>query len=202
MLSGSKLPKSAVRGVSVKFVHAALSGFSRSRCSGFRLTRRGTCGLRPQRRSPRFARVRSTLSDRMEFKKIIYSDLNSRQKEIYNFQKIAGILADYGFNCIKLADDWLGADFLAYHKDGKDTLRVQLKSRLTIDKKYLGKELHMAFPVLNGWCLIAHDELVSLVSTNTNWLNTESWQQKGLYHSIAPSQKLLEAIKPNVVENT
>jgi hypothetical protein len=33
-------------------------------------------------------------------------------------QKVAAILGDYGFNCIKLADDWQGADFLPYHKDG------------------------------------------------------------------------------------
>ena len=36
---------------------------------------------------------------------IKYSDLNSKQKEIYNFQKVAALLADYGFNCIKLAAD-------------------------------------------------------------------------------------------------
>ncbi len=63
VLSGSKLPKSAVRGASFKFARAALFGFWRYRGSGFRLTRRGTCGLRPQRRSPRFARVRSTLGE-------------------------------------------------------------------------------------------------------------------------------------------
>ncbi len=61
MLSGSKLQKSAVRGASFKFARAALFRFSRSHGSGFRLTRRGTCGLRPQRRSPRFARVRLSL---------------------------------------------------------------------------------------------------------------------------------------------
>ncbi len=138
----------------------------------------------------------------MEFKKIVYSELNSKQKEIFNFQKVAGVLADYGFNCIKLADDWLGADFLAYHKDGNDTLRVQLKSRLTIDKKYVGKELYMAFPVLGGWCLIEHDELVLLVGHYTNWLNTESWLGKGQYHSASPSKNLLEAISANIVKHT
>ena len=42
----------------------------------------------------------------MKLKKIDYCELNPKQKEIYNFQKLAGILADYGFNCIKLSDDW------------------------------------------------------------------------------------------------
>ena len=66
----------------------------------------------------------------MKLEKVQYEDLNSKQKEIYNFQKVAAILADYGFNCIKLADDWQGADFLAYHKDGGQTLKVQLKGGL------------------------------------------------------------------------
>ena len=48
-------------------------------------------------------------------KKIPYKDLNSRQKENYNFQKVAGELADYGFNCLRLTDDWQGADFIACH---------------------------------------------------------------------------------------
>ena len=70
--------------------------------------------------------------------KINYDELNSRQKEIYNFQKVASQLADYGFNCIKLSDDWQGADFLAYHKDGDQTLKVQLKSGMGIYTKYVG----------------------------------------------------------------
>ena len=152
--------------------------------------------------SPQKLQVSLALGVRMEFKKIKYSELNSKQKEIFNFQKVAGVLADYGFNCIKLTDDWLGADFLAYHKDGEDTLRVQLKSRLTIDRKYMGKGLHMTFPILGGWCLIEHDELVSLVGHHTNWLNTESWQSKGQYHSAAPSQNLVKAIAENVVKHT
>ena len=66
----------------------------------------------------------------MKLERIQYQELNPRQQEIYNFQKIAAVLADFSFNCIKLADDWQGADFLAYHKDGGQTLKVQLKGRL------------------------------------------------------------------------
>ena len=126
---------------------------------------------------------------------IKYSDLNSKQKEIYNFQKVAALLADYGFNCIKLADDWQGADFLAYHMDGISTLRVQLKSRLSIAKKYEGKQLHMAFPVKGTWYLISHDELVKLVSKHCDWLKTASWIDKGAYTSVAPSKALMLALK-------
>jgi hypothetical protein len=128
----------------------------------------------------------------MKLIKIDYSTLNSRQKEIFNFQKISGLLADYGFNCIKLADDWQGADFLAYHKDGLDTMKIQLKSRLTIDQKYRGKELYVAFPFRSQWYLIEHDTLIEKVGKHTDWLKTDSWVMKGCYHSAAPSFLLME----------
>ncbi len=130
----------------------------------------------------------------MPFCKIDYSDLNSRQKEIFNFQKISGLLADYGFNCIKLADDWQGADFLAYHKDGSETLKVQLKARLTIDVKYIDKKLYVAFPLNGGWYLIEHETLIEMVRLHTNWLNTDSWIKKGCYHSAAPSDRLMQSL--------
>jgi hypothetical protein len=138
----------------------------------------------------------STLYFKMKFELIDYSKLSGKQQEIYTFQKLAGVLADYGFNCIKLADDWLGADFLAYHKDGLETLKVQLKGRLTIDQKYVGKRLHVAFPPGREWCVVGHDELVSIVRQVTNWLSTPSWTSKGQYHSGKPSRKLVDALKP------
>ena len=63
--------------------------------------------------------------DGLTLRRVVYQELTGKQKEIYNYQKVAAKLADYGFNCIKLDDDWMGADFLAYHKDGSLTLRVQ-----------------------------------------------------------------------------
>lgn len=127
----------------------------------------------------------------MKLVKIAYEELNSRQKEIYNFQKVAGQLAEYGFNCIKLADDWQGADFLAYHKDGTSTLKIQLKSRVTIAKKYMDKSLYITFPVNKSWFLIEHDTLVSLVGKNTNWLKSESWTGSGGYSSENANEMLI-----------
>lgn len=102
--------------------------------------------------------------------RINYSELNARQKEIYNFQKLAAILADYGFNCIKMSDDWQGADFLADHMNGGQTLRVQLKARLTISRKYEGRNLYVGFPAAGNWYLAPHDELVDFVGKTTKWL--------------------------------
>ena len=126
-----------------------------------------------------------------------YDKLSPKQKEIYNFQKVASILADYGFNCIKLADDWKGADFLAYHKDGDQTLKVQLKSGMGIYKKFIGKHLYMCFPIgkmghLRIWYLIPHDKLVEIVRKVTpNALRTKAWCEKGFYTWPDPPPKAL-----------
>ena len=136
----------------------------------------------------------------MAFQRIDPTKLNSRQKEVYNFQKSAALLADYGFNCMKLADDWQGADFLAHHFDGKTTLKVQLKARLTIDRKYAGQDLWMNFPSGGTWYLVPHDELVEVVGQTTNWLNTASWRENGAYSSANPSPRLLQQLQPFAVE--
>ncbi len=134
------------------------------------------------------------------FTRINYNDLRPKQKEIYNFQKVAAILADYGFNCIKLADDWQGADFLAYHKDSDRTLKAQLKGRVTIDKKYQNKDIWMAFPINEYWYLVEHSKLLEKVAAHTNWLNTPSWIDKNGYSSNAPSKSLVEALKEYKLE--
>jgi len=132
----------------------------------------------------------------MVLERVEYEKLKPKQKEIYNFQKLASVLADYGFNCMKLPDDWQGADFIAYHKDGNETLKIQLKSRLSIDKKYLGKGLHVAFPLKGCWYMVEHDRLVELAGEKTNWLNTPSWTKtKGFFNSASPSRELMEPLK-------
>lgn len=129
------------------------------------------------------------------------SELNAKQKENYHFQKVAAVLADYGFNCIKLADDWQGADFLAYHKDGQQTLKVQLKGRLSIDKKYMGKDLYMAFPINGSWYLVSHDELVRIVREMTDALCTDSWQDKGQYNWRRPPQRLVDRLSFSLIRD-
>ena len=42
----------------------------------------------------------------MKFDRKAYRDLNSRQQENYNFQKVSAVLADYGFATLRLSADW------------------------------------------------------------------------------------------------
>lgn len=137
----------------------------------------------------------------MELKLIDLSELNAKQKKNYRFQKVAAVLADYGFNCVRLADDWQGADFLACHRDGRQTLKVQIKDRLTIDKKYMGKDLYMACSVNGSWCLVSHDELVRIVGETTNALHTDSWQEKGQYHWPRLPQRLVDKLSFSLIRD-
>ena len=118
----------------------------------------------------------------MEFNKVKYQELNSRQKENYNYHKIASALADYGFDSMRLNNDWQGADFIAVHNDGLQMLKVQLKARFTLDKKYIGKDIKIGF-VENDICYIYdHDLMVSNLNERT--FNSKSWQENGLYSQM------------------
>jgi len=121
------------------------------------------------------------------FTQVPYSELNARQRENYNFQKVAARLADYGFNCLRLTDDWQGADFIACHIDGQTFLKVQLKGRLCLDKKYIGKNIHIAFLRGDDCFLYPHDELLATVKAN-GVLNEESerWRGQGQRHWPQP----------------
>lgn len=99
----------------------------------------------------------------MQLKKINYCKLNARAKEMYNFHKVSSVLADYGFTCMWLNNDWEGADFIAVHYDGCTTLKVQLKARMWFDKKYIGKDIYICFRESNDTYLYLHDELLDLI---------------------------------------
>ncbi|WP_282117160.1 hypothetical protein [Cellulophaga baltica] len=104
--------------------------------------------------------------------RIDYTELNARQKEGFNFHKIAAKLADFGFNSMWLTDDWRGADFISVHKDGNLMLKVQLKGRFTVHSKYLDKEIYITFSDQNVmWYLYPHDKFHRLVMKHSDGAN-------------------------------
>jgi hypothetical protein len=131
----------------------------------------------------------------MKYTKINYEDLNSKQKEKYNYQKVSSVLAEYGFITLLLSDDWNNADFLAVHKDG-DVLKVQLKGRMTFDKKYEGKDLHICFPFNGNWYLYPHDELLLQLANTANIKNTDSWSSEGKYSFPTLSAQNEQILRP------
>ena len=129
----------------------------------------------------------------MAFDRVPYEKLNSRQKENYNFAKVSARLADYGYNCLRLSDDWQGADFIACHIDNETFLKVQLKGRLTLDRKYIGKGIRIAFLLGDEYYLYPHDELLKYMTDKRMvGLRNRSWLENGLLSWGVPPRWALE----------
>ena len=133
------------------------------------------------------------MSESIKFEPIEYKNLNARQKENYNFQKVAAVLADYGYNCMRLSDDWEGADFLACHIDGNTFLKVQLKSRLKFEKKFIGKDIYIAFPQDGKWYLYPHDKLLNHEEFDA-MKEAKAWKEGGAFGFPGISKKQKELL--------
>lgn len=134
----------------------------------------------------------------LTFKKIPYEDLNGKQQESYNFQKLSAILADFGYITIPLNNDWNGADFIAQMHDGITFIKVQLKSRLTFDKKYLSKNLYICFrdEETKDWYMYDHDELLNELLANGQIEGTKTWELSKPYHFPVLSVHMKKLLEP------
>jgi hypothetical protein len=130
----------------------------------------------------------------MPFNHINYQSLNPRQQENYNYHKVSAILADYGFTTLRLSDDWQGTDFIAQHVNGT-FMKVQLKGRLSVDRKYFGKNLWICFRTNRGCCLYEHDPAIAAIEDITPFQHTQSWINDGDYSFSNPSLQLSEFIR-------
>ena len=118
-----------------------------------------------------------------------YKESSNKAKETYNYQKIVGVFADYGYECVWLNNDTFGADFLANHQD--HTLRIQLKTRLTFDKKYIENDLWIVYIDKDDVIMYKHDELLLQIPEALEYMyknNTETW-------STAATNKKREILK-------
>jgi hypothetical protein len=130
------------------------------------------------------------------FEMVPYKDLNSRQQEAYNFQKVSGVLADFGFVTIRLSNDWNGADFIVQDRDGKTFHKVQLKGRLTFDKKYEDEDLYVCFK--DGghgpWYMYNHADLLKKVLPQIE--RTKTWLDGKPYHYPVLSEDMKKLLEP------
>ena len=118
-------------------------------------------------------------------------------------RQLCAVLADCGYFTIRLTDDYKGADLIA-QREGEEPMMIQLKPAPVIDRKYKG-DLRMAFPVskahksvgsVGDWCLIQHDDLVS-VFAEMGYTESPSWTEGGGYSTpLPPSKTLREKLEP------
>ncbi len=134
--------------------------------------------------------------------RVKYEELTKEGKVIYNTQKLCSLLADYGYECHRISNEVDGADIIAYRNksninetlSGIDVLRIQVKSRLTIQKAYRKKDLYVSYPVEEGWYLVPHDEMIKKIVPK-QWLKSESWA-KGIYTIGTLSEELRNKLAP------
>lgn len=134
-----------------------------------------------------------------EIQEVKYTSLTHRGKETYNFYIVAEKLSKYGFDCMRIMNDYKGADFFAIHAEKQKSFPVQLKARLTIDEKYRNKEIIMAFPLKGTWYFIPHDVLYEIIRDNANYLETSSWTEEHLYHTDRPNVEVIQALEPYIL---
>lgn len=136
--------------------------------------------------------------------KIDYRLLNARQQETFNFQKVSGVLADFGFATIRLSDDWQGADFIANHISGQQFLKVQLKGRYTLDQKYQGKDIWICFPYNDVWYLYPHDAALEWALKNKSLgRDPEVWKTGiGAWSQRKPPEDFVKWLEPYALRAT
>ncbi len=114
-----------------------------------------------------------------------------KKTEIYNFQKLSAVLADYGFCTIKLQDDWYGADLIAQNMNFDNTnnynveyLKIQLKGEAggVFNKKYEGKGIWIAFPYKGEWYLYPHDAMYEVFAKE--YFGIKNLYEKGKYDAF------------------
>ena len=132
----------------------------------------------------------------MKLEKIEYMQLNARAQETYNFHKAASILADYGYNCIWLSNDWNGADFIAVHIDGISDVKVQLKGGPSFAKKYIGKNLYIGFIEQGDLYLYPHDHILGQVEPV---ISDKKWIEKGTYFQTKIGKRFRDILRPYMI---
>ena len=110
--------------------------------------------------------------------------------EVINRNIVVTLALRMGFNAFLPVYD-NGIDFILYRAADDRILKVQLKSRWTIDRKYLGRDLWIAFPAGEEWYLAPHDELVK--SAPASVLASRAWKA-GAYSTAKPSAATLERL--------
>ncbi|OTN87597.1 hypothetical protein A5819_000043 [Enterococcus sp. 7E2_DIV0204] len=142
------------------------------------------------------------VEQRKLLEKLPFDDMPKKFREHRNFLKLAAVLVDYGYMCSWLPVDNEGADFIAVHCKTNDVFKIQLKGRITVDKKYYGKGILIAFPKSNreplkNWIIVPHDEL------STIYRQESPLEENRTKSSTIVSNKIWEAVKKiSIIEPT
>lgn len=122
-----------------------------------------------------------------------YMGFDSRSKEAFNTAQLGAVLARKEEYLLPLRFDSNGADVLAYNPATNRTRAIQIKARVAVARKYLGKELWIAFPRWvadhqQDWYVVPHDTLEAL------WGKTRTWQKDAEWSANSLPEHLIAAL--------
>lgn len=122
------------------------------------------------------------------------SRYRSQVREVINRNTVVSLALDQGFNAFLPVYDG-GVDFILYRESDGLVRKVQLKGRWVIDRKYVGRDIWIAFPIGTDWYLMPHDEMVALAEAE-GVTKTASWVDGGVYSKPRPSKATIAACAP------
>lgn len=136
------------------------------------------------------------------FSKVNYQDLDGRQKEVHNYHHIAALLAKHGYATYPIRDDWNGGDMIARHMTDpeKGNMTIQIKGRLTFDRKYLNKGIWIGFPAGADAYVFPHDEFLedykrARSERGQPLENSKAWTEGGCVHWPRLTDELRELLQ-------
>lgn len=119
------------------------------------------------------------------------SRYRSQVREVINRNTVVSLALAQGFNAFLPVYDG-GVDFILYRESDGMVRKAQLKGRWMIDRKYLGRDIWMAFPIAGDWYLMPHDEMAALAEVE-GVTKTASWIEGGAYSKPRPSKATIAA---------
>lgn len=123
------------------------------------------------------------------------SRYRSQVREVINRNIVVSLALEQGFNAFVPVYDG-GVDFILYRESDNTVRKVQLKGRWMIDRRYVGRDIWMAFPIDAQWYLMPHDEMVALAEADGKTTKTVSWIEGGAYSRPRPSVKTIAECAP------
>ena len=114
------------------------------------------------------------------------SRYRSQVREVINRNTVVSLALAQDFNAFLPVYDG-GVDFILYRESDGLVRKVQLKGRWMIDRKYVGRDIWMAFPIGGDWYLMPHDRMVELAEKE-GITQTASWIDGGAYSMPRPSK--------------
>lgn len=118
----------------------------------------------------------------------------SQVLEVINRNALVSLALEKGYNAFLPVFDG-GVDFILYREADGHVLKVQLKGRWYIDKKYVGRDIWIAFSDAGKWYIAPHDSMIAQGEA-AGFTATRSWTEGGAYSCPGLSKQMLEAMSP------